>query len=345
MGQCNKSLLGLGLALVMRVPTSEASTPPKLRLGTDVRPAAQSLDLTLVPGRAAFTGTSTIEVEVQAPTRTIWLNATGITVGKAEVTSGGSSQPATLVPGGTDFLGLGFARAVPRGRSTLRLEYSGKISDSDSAGVFQGKDGDDLYVFTQFEATLARRAFPCFDEPGFKNPWNLTVHVKKEHLALSNTNAISEVDEPGGMKKVVFAPTPPLPSYLVAFAIGPFEIVDGGVAGIKKTPIRIVTPRGKAREARYAAEVTGPILDAPRGLFRTPVPVRQARQPGDSADLRLRRDGERRSHHLRPDHPAGRPRRRHRGTPARATCRSPPTRSRTSGSATSSRRSGGTTSG
>ena len=62
-------------------------------------------------------------------------NATGITVGKAEVTSGGSSQPANLLPGGTDLLGLAFVRAVPRGRSTIRLEYSGKISNSDSAGV------------------------------------------------------------------------------------------------------------------------------------------------------------------------------------------------------------------
>ncbi len=272
MGQCNKSLLGLGIALAMRVSTAQASTPPKLRLGNDVRPAAQSLDLTIVPGRAAFTGTSTIDVEVQEPTRTIWLNANAITVAKAEVTSGGSSQPATVVPGGTDFLGLEFARAVPRGRSTLRLEYSGKISDSDSAGVFQGKDGDDLYVFTQFEAILARRAFPCFDEPGFKNPWRLTVHVKKEHMALANTNAISETDEPGGMKKVVFAPTPPLPSYLVAFAVGPFEIVDGGLAGLKKTPIRIVTPRGKTREARYAAEVTGPILERLEDYFGRPYP-------------------------------------------------------------------------
>ena len=59
------------------------------------------------------------------------------------------------------------------------------------------------------------------DQPDFKTPWQITVHVPKEHAAISNTSQVSETDEPDGMKRVVFAPTRPLSSYLVAFAVGP----------------------------------------------------------------------------------------------------------------------------
>ena len=36
------------------------------------------------------------------------------------------------------------------------------------------------------------RLQPCFDEPGFKVPWQLTLHVKKELTAVSNTPVLSE---------------------------------------------------------------------------------------------------------------------------------------------------------
>jgi alanyl aminopeptidase len=116
------------------------------------------------------------------------------------------------------------------------------------------------FAFGQFEATDARHAFPCFDEPSFKTPWQLTLHVKREQAAFSNTPVASETEEPGDMKAVRFPETKPLPSYLVALAVRPFETVDAGKAGKKSTPLRIVTPRGKRGQAGYAAEVTGRIV-------------------------------------------------------------------------------------
>ena len=107
------------------------------------------------------------------------------------------------------------------------------------------KEGDQWYVYSQFEPTDARRAFPCFDEPRFKVPWQLTLHVPKDDVALANSPELSETDEPDGMKAVKFKESKPLPSYLVALAVGTFDIVDAGKVG--KTPLRIITPRGKAR--------------------------------------------------------------------------------------------------
>jgi alanyl aminopeptidase len=91
-------------------------------------------------------------------------------------------------------------------------------------------------------------------------PWQIVLHVRREHMALSNQPVLSETDEPDGMKAVRFARTRPLPSYLVAFAVGPFDAVDAGHAGAKHTPLRIITPRGCADQAKYAAEVTGQLL-------------------------------------------------------------------------------------
>src|SRR6266550_1257692 len=74
------------------------------------------------------------------------------------------------------------------------------------------------------------------------------------------------------MRVVRFRKTEPLPSYLVALGVGPFEYVDAGRAGAKKTPIRIVTPRGKASEARYASQTTGPLLERLEAYFGMPFP-------------------------------------------------------------------------
>jgi len=91
-------------------------------------------------------------------------------------------------------------------------------------------------------------------------------------MALSNTAVVSETDETGGMKAVKFAETRPLPSYLVAFAVGPFEAVDAGKIGKKQTPLRIIATHRRSGEAKYAAEVTGPILASLEDYFGIPYP-------------------------------------------------------------------------
>ena len=106
---------------------------------------------------------------------------------------------------------------------------------------------------TQFESLSARRAFPCFDEPGFKTPWELTLRVPAGLIAVANTKIISQTADADGLTTLRFAPTRPLPSYLVAFAVGPWEFVDLGQVGTGATPTRIVVPRGRVADTRFAA--------------------------------------------------------------------------------------------
>ena len=258
-------LAGLGLA-------ARAAEPPGLRLPADIRPVGYAAELTLLPGTKSFTGRIEIDVELQQPSSLFWLNAAGISIGEAAIETAGGKQTATVEQAAEDFAALHLASPIAAGSAKIRLAYTGKINEKSSAGIFQGRDGQEDYLFTQFETSDARRAFPCFDQPGFKTPWQLTLIVKKEHQAIANTPVVSESDAGGGMKRVVFARSKPLPSYLVAFAVGPFDIVEAGKAGKARVPVRIVTPKGKAQQARYAAEVTATIVDRLETYFGVPFP-------------------------------------------------------------------------
>ncbi len=246
---------------VARAGAEDSPPPPKLRLPADVAtPVRYRVNLTAIPDQDTFAGTVEIDLRFAKSTPLVWLNAQKLTVKEATLTVGGEKIDAKVIAQPEEYVGFSFAHPVGPGEATLRVSYQGEINRKDGRGVFQRKDGDQWYVYTQFEETAARQAFPCFDEPGYKVPWQLTLHVKKGQQAISNTPITSETDSGEGMKTVKFAETKPLPSYLVAFSVGDFEFVDAGKAGKKNIPVRIVVPRGRTVEAKYAAETTPAIV-------------------------------------------------------------------------------------
>ncbi|HEX6836718.1 MAG TPA: M1 family aminopeptidase [Polyangia bacterium] len=267
-------LLVAVLALVS-IAADSTPAPPKLRLPTSVRPTHYALDLRVVPSEPTFSGNITIDLRVDAPTSLVWLNATDLTIDGAEFHVGGAAQAARVVPGGDDYVGFVPAHALAKGAAQLTVHWHGKLDAEKSRALYRVSEGggaDDWYAYTFFEPTDARRAFPCFDEPSYKVPWKLTFHVKKTHVALANAAVASESDEPGGMKMVTLEESKPLPSYLVAFVVGPFELVDGGKAGRGNTPIRFIVPRGRAAETRYARQVTPRIVAELEKFFDMPYP-------------------------------------------------------------------------
>jgi alanyl aminopeptidase len=245
-----------------------AAEPPRFRLGDSVLPERYRVDLTLSPSQETFSGSVDIEVNLRQAEPTIWLNATNITVQHAAV----NSIAVHPVTEGRDFLGLAMDHPLGPGSAQIHIDYSGHVSQKSSDGLFRNKEGQDRYVFSQFEPTSARLAFPCFDEPRFKVPWQLTLHVPAEDKAFSNTPVLSETAGPGGMKTVKFKETKPLPSYLVALAVGPLETVDAGTAGRNHVPVRITTPHGHAADARYAARISAEILTKIEDYFGIPYP-------------------------------------------------------------------------
>jgi alanyl aminopeptidase len=226
--------------------------------------------LRLSPKQSAFSGTTDIEIDVGQPTQVIWLHALGLEIARAELSAQGVARPVRPSRSGS-FLALSAAETISPGSYTIRLAFTGQLPTRDGRGAYRQEENGNWYIFTQFEATDARRAFPCFDEPGFKIPWQITLEVPSDDLAFANTPEKSQ-SAAGDVKRVVFAETKPLPSYLVAFAVGPFEVVDAGTAGRKPTPVRIIVPQGKSAEAAYAAKTTGPLLGRMEAYFDAPYP-------------------------------------------------------------------------
>jgi len=227
-------------------------------LSNDVVPRKEIVQLTVDPAREIFDGSVSIDVELRAPAAIIWLNAKNLTIGSAFMTQGDMVRPAKVIPSSDERIGIDVAQTLA-GPATIRIAYQGRLDDKALSGPYRRKVEGEWYAYTTFAPIEARRAFPCFDEPRFKVPWDISIRVKREHKAFSNGREVSETEEPNGWKLVKFATTEPLPSEMVAFAVGPFDVYDGGVAG-HGTPVRVITAKGHAAEGHAAAQATAEIL-------------------------------------------------------------------------------------
>jgi tricorn protease interacting factor F2/3 len=115
------------------------------------------------------------------------------------------------------------------GKLQLRIEYQGRINDQ-LGGFYRSrfeKDGQIRYIaVTQFQESDARRAFPCMDHPQHKAEFEVTLTVPNHLTAVTNTLAADEQELDGNQKKIRFAPTPKMSTYLLFFGLGEFEMVQ-----------------------------------------------------------------------------------------------------------------------
>ncbi len=250
------------LALLCLLLSRKLDAQPALRLPPGAKPLKMTAQLTIDPTQEVFNGQVTIDLDAAEPVKVLWLNADGLTLQQTE-------PKARVLDGGKDFIGLEFLdQPLPAGKSALRIDYQGKLSRIDTDGAFKQQENGRWYVLSHFEPTGARRVYPCFDEPAFKVPWQLTLKIPKDLQAFSNTLPESTTEE-GGLKAVRFAQTAPLPSYLTAFGVGPFEIVEGGKSK-GGAPVRIVVTQGKKAWAKYSAESSPKLLSIEEEYFGVP---------------------------------------------------------------------------
>jgi alanyl aminopeptidase len=268
---------GISLAALFSLMAVADQQPPKLRLPDVAAPTSYKAALTLDPAKDTFEGSIQIKLEIKQPVDLLWLNGTKLNLSSVVLKIGGKTLKASPVEGNDDFVGLKFDAPVPTGNGELDIQYSGAVRTKDSSGVFRMLDNGTQYLYTQFESTDARDVFPCFDEPSYKVPWQLTLTVPSSDTAISNTS-IAKQEQKGSQTTYFFHETKPLPSYLIAFGVGPFDYVDGGTAGKRHIPVRIVTPKGHADEAKYAAEVTATIITRLEDYFGIPFPYDKSDQ-------------------------------------------------------------------
>jgi len=263
--------LALFLFVLSAVAPLPAQPTPQVRLSDAARPISYDLDLTLDPARDDFTGRVTIEIEILKPSQTVALNAHSLTIEKVSWSVGDRRMAGGFEVQDEHVTLFGAPQPLSAGRTRLSIDFSGPFDLKTTSGIFKLVEGGEDYVFTQFEPYAARWCFPSFDEPRFKTPFRVTLRTPPGDGSFANTPA-EDTSTEDGMTVTRFAQSQPLPTYLVAFAVGPFDVVDGGVAGKNDTPLRVLAPNGKAHNAQYAAEVTGEILEWLEGYFGIPYP-------------------------------------------------------------------------
>jgi alanyl aminopeptidase len=240
------------------------------RLADDVRPVMQLLHLNIDPNLADYSGSTTITIEIGSERSSFRLHAKEMQIDDLSLSAGGNAVDVTYEEGEHGLLTVTAGEVLAAGNYELQIDFSNDFQ-TDGVGINRTENGGAHYIFSQFEAIDARLAFPCFDEPGFKFPWQLTMTVPESVMAITNTPEVSVTRE-NGQVTTVFDSTPPLPSYLIAVAVGPFETV--AIDGMS-VPGRVIVPQGKSELAAFAVETTPPLLAYLEDYFGEPYPFKK----------------------------------------------------------------------
>jgi alanyl aminopeptidase len=246
---------------------TEPAPPPKpkpvqidghARLPETVTPKAYRLDLTIDPAKETFSGTAEIDVDVAEATHVIYMHGEEFEISEARFVRGEKTLKPEARLGDNGGLALVFAPDLEAGEGTIEIDYEAPL-DEVPTGLYRVQDGENWYAFTQFEPLEARQAFPAFDEPRFKTPYTVTMRVPTGQLALTNTPEKSKETE-GEMDVFTFTESKPLPTYLVAFAVGEFDVVEAPEDAIEGVPLRLIATKGKGKLGEYMLKRTPAIL-------------------------------------------------------------------------------------
>jgi alanyl aminopeptidase len=255
--------------------------PPVGQLGFAVTPTHYALDLEIEPSQARFTGIVAIDVTLQTAADSIWLHGENLNVTAVKVTPDGA-EPQTGSYAQWHDSGvalLKFPTRVPAGNATLQLTFDAPFNTSAFA-LFKTVRGDDAYVASQLEALGARQIFPSFDEPAFKVPFDVTITANADNVAITNTPEIEQVALPDGRIKHSFATTRPLPTYLLAFAVGPYDVntaesLPPTALRDRAVPLRAFAAKGLGPRLTYALDHTEAVLNTLEEYFGMPYPYRK----------------------------------------------------------------------
>jgi len=248
-------------------PTPDPTTDAELyRLPMSVVP--RRYDLVLEPDLpgASFAGSCATTIEVVDAVTTVVLNAVELDVDEAWLTDDAGRRieaSAIAVDDDSERLTIELAEVAEPGTWVLHTRFDGTLNDKLHGfyrSTFTDADGvEQVIATTQFEATDARRAFPCWDEPGYKAEFGITLVVDAALTALSNAAEVTREVRDDGRVAVGFADTMPMSTYLVAFIVGPLDVTDP--VEVNGTPLRVAYPRGKGHLTAYALEVGAFCLD------------------------------------------------------------------------------------
>ncbi|WKY05901.1 hypothetical protein Q1695_006256 [Nippostrongylus brasiliensis] len=165
---------------------------------------------------------------------------------------------------------------LKRGRYLLEIEYNITICD-DEGGVHCYCEMDAMNnsvvssFTTKFEPAMARSFVPCWDDPGVKATFNISVQHPTRFVVLSNMPKKAEKRRRDGTTTTTFQETPPMSTYLLAFAIG--EMVPLEMRTERNLPLAVWTHPEDFLSARFAANFSPVMFDRIEEELEVPYPL------------------------------------------------------------------------
>ena len=242
-------LLALGLASPALTPAEAAG-----KLPNNVIPAHYRTELHPDLDRATIAGSEAIDIEVRKTTDRIELNAVAMTIDRAGLDGEAGQVAAVTLDADAQTAALTFPQPIAPGRHRLAIDFTARINTF-GRGLFSidypTDAGRRRLIATHLEPADARRIFPCWDEPGIKASFETEETVLETFTAVSNMPVTHEEPAGAGLKRISFAPTPPMSSYLFVLAAGELERTTDDADGVE---IGVVTTIGKRERGRYALD-------------------------------------------------------------------------------------------
>ncbi|MGC0014430.1 M1 family metallopeptidase [Ralstonia pseudosolanacearum] len=270
-----------------QTPAVDATVPP-LELPAHIKPVNYKLWFRPNADLTGFSGRADVEIKVTKQTGEITLAARNLRFDPARVTltATGSNTTQMLVPvpqSQGDFYDLRLPTGdIKPGTYMLHMEWTGTVNFTKAEGLFklglQGATGEKSdALITQGAANLSRQWFPCWDEPAFRHTFELTAEVPGDWKAIANGKQNSATQLPDGYQRVAFAKTPSMPSYLMFFGGGKFDVLEDQFTSPLDTsstlPLRWWVPAGEAHSAVAGMQYTKEALNYYYNYFQIPLPL------------------------------------------------------------------------
>ncbi|MBD8878908.1 M1 family metallopeptidase [Rhodanobacter sp. 7MK24] len=248
---------------------ASADQVPAGRLPAWAVPQSYRIAFKVDPAQTDFSGTTTIKVKLAQASDHMWLDGAELKVSKVTVTdAAGKAHDAKYVEADpkAGVVRVDFGSTLPAGEITLKFDYTAPLN-AQLQGLYKVTAKGQPYAMTQMEPISARFAFPSFDEPGFKTPFDISITLPDSQVAVANTQQVSEKPAGQGWKTVTFAQTLPLPTYLVAFGVGPWDItptaeISPDAYRSKPLPLRGIAAAGEAHRMSHVISETPSIIHA-----------------------------------------------------------------------------------
>jgi aminopeptidase N len=261
------------------------STPGTLP--KDIIPLRYLIEVRPDVGAMKTRGSETIALEVRRATNQIVLNAVGTSIERAslkgesgreqllQVRSDEEAQTITLsvsneLSPGIYELSLDFISSIERSAQGLHVQH------------YKVDGAEKTLLATQMEPSDARRLFPCWDEPAFRATFEIACVTSPKNVVISNMPIAKEAGLPNLEKRVQFAVTPAMATYLVALFCGEFDKISDHVGKIE---LNAYTVAGKSECGKFALDAAKKVLPFYEAYFNQPYPLPKLDQifvPGES---------------------------------------------------------------